>query len=311
MEEFLWAEKYRPKTVQDTILSVRYKEQFQAMVDAKQIPNLILSGSHGIGKTTIAKAMASEIGATAMFINASLDGGKDTLRSDLRDFSTSMTFDGSRKVIILDEADAMTHHMQPALRTFMEQYSRNVSFILTCNHPYNIIPEIHSRCSHIELKLSNTDKKDIAKQMFVALTNILHKEGIEYDKNVLAKIVKKKFPDMRNMIMELQRYSIKGAIDSGIFTQFEDVSMKRLIEAMKKKSLDEIRNWINTNNQDEHQIYAYIYDHVKELMADPDSEANLILTLADYQDKATRAVNSEINLAACLIEISANVKWKD
>lgn len=311
MEEVLWVEKYRPRKVEDTILPAKIKKVFKKFVDGKDVPNLILSGPSGVGKTTIARAILEELGCQYMMINASLDGGKDALRNEIRDFSTSMSISGGRKYIILDEADYLTHHMQPALRNFMEEYSSNVGFILTCNYPHKIIKELHSRCSVIEFKFTENDKKSIVKEMYVRATEVLDAEGIEYDKQSLAKIVKKYFPDFRKTLNELQYYSINGSIDSGILANFDEAKVKQLITLIKSKNIEKMRKWITENDIEQQDIFNTLFDVGDNYIKDGNNKAQAILILGEYQYRASFAANPQINLMAALVQLAIDVEWKE
>jgi len=308
MEEFLWCEKYRPHTVADTILPDHLKQSFQQFVSQKNIPNLILAGRPGIGKTTIAMAMLDELDCSYMMINGSLDGNKDTLRTQIRDFASSMSLKGGRKYIILDEADYLTHHMQPALRNFMEEFSSNCGFILTCNYKHKIIEPLHSRCSLIEFNFTNADKAMMAKAIFARVTDILTQENVDFDKKVVAEVVKKYFPDFRKTINELQKYSSNGKIDTGILTNFDEVSIKQLIAAIKAKNIKEIRTWVTTSDIDENEVYRKLYD-VSSTYMPPQSIPALILILAKYQYQSAFAVDKEINLSAALVEIAIECEF--
>jgi len=308
MEEFLWCEKYRPHTVADTILPDHLKQSFQQIVSQKNIPNLILAGRPGIGKTTIAMAMLDELDCSYMMINGSLDGNKDTLRTQIRDFASSMSLKGGRKYIILDEADYLTHHMQPALRNFMEEFSSNCGFILTCNYKHKIIEPLHSRCSLIEFNFTNADKAMMAKAIFARVTDILTQENVDFDKKVVAEVVKKYFPDFRKTINELQKYSSNGKIDTGILTNFDEVSIKQLIAAIKAKNIKEMRTWVTTSDIDENEVYRKLYD-VSSTYMPPQSIPALILILAKYQYQSAFAVDKEINLSAALVEIAIECEF--
>ncbi len=309
MEEFLWVEKYRPKTIADTILPDRYKDMFNQYVSQHNVPNLILSGRSGIGKTTVARAMLEQLDCSYMMVNGSLDGNKDLLRTQIKEFASSMSIKKGRKYVILDEADALTHHMQPALRNFMEEFSINCGFILTCNYKHKIIEPLHSRCSLIEFKFDKEDKPVLAKSIFERVQYILNNESITYDKKVLIQVIAKHFPDFRKTINELQKYAINGAIDTGILTEFNDVSIKQLIAAIKDKNFNSMRDWVTSNNTDETDIYRKLYDNANTFLK-PASVAQLVLILAKYQYQAAFSVDSEINLMAALVEMAIELEWK-
>lgn len=309
-DEFLWVEKYRPKRIADCILPDSLKDTFQKFVQDKQIPNLLLTGTAGIGKTTVAKAMLEEIGADYIVINGSLDGLMDTLRNRIVGYASTVSFWGGRKYVILDEADYLSHHVQPALRNFMEQYSHNCGFILTCNFRNKIIEPLHSRCSTIEFKISNKDKPAIAAQFMSRACEILQTEGVSYEKAVVAELIKRHIPDWRRVLNELQRYSALGPIDAGILGHLVDVDLKTLVKHLKEKDFASMRKWVGNNSTvDQNTVYRQLYDMAYEVLK-PNSIPGLVLTLADYQYKAAFAVNPEINLAACLTQIMVDSEWK-
>lgn len=309
LDDFLWVERYRPVRVQDTILPEELKQTFQKFVDQENIPNLILSGSAGVGKTTIARAMLKELECDHIIINGSMNGNIDTLRNDIQQFASSVSLSGGRKYVILDEADYLNpNSTQPALRNFMEEFSKNCGFILTCNFKNRIIEPLHSRCSVIDFKLTKDDKASLAAQMFKKACFILQEEGIEYEKAVVAEVVKKHFPDNRRILNELQRYSVSGKIDTGILTNIQEVSLSKLVKSLKDKNYTEVRKWVAENSDNEPSlIFRKLYDKCHEFVA-PSSIPQLVLILADYQDKASRVADQEINLAACLTEIMAGIE---
>ena len=309
MEEFLWCEKYRPQTVAETILPERYKKSFQDYIDQKNIPNLILAGRPGCGKTTVARAMLEELNCSYMMINGSLDGNKDTLRNQIRDFASSVSLQGGRKYIILDEADYLTHHMQPALRNFMEEFSKNCGFILTCNYKHKIIDPLHSRCSLIEFNFTTSDKPVLAKDIFSRVIEILESDSVTYDKKVVAEVVKKFFPDFRKTINELQKYSVNGSIDTGILTDFDEISLNQLMDAIRNKNFNEMREWVSESDVDEHEVYRKLYDVASKYMKS-ESVPLLVMVLAKYQYQSAFAVDSEINLTAALVEIAFSCEFK-
>jgi len=309
-EEFLWVERYRPKKIADCILSDSLKATFQKFVQDKQIPNLLLTGTAGIGKTTVAKAMLEEIGADYIVINGSLDGLMDTLRNRIVGYASTVSFWGGRKYVILDEADYLSHHVQPALRNFMEQYSHNCGFILTCNFRNKIIEPLHSRCSTIEFRINNKDKPVIATQFMIRACEILQAEGVSYERPVVAELIKRHIPDWRRVLNELQRYSALGPIDAGILGHLVDVDLKTLVKHLKDKDFAAMRKWVGINSTiDQNTVYRQLYDMAYDILK-PISIPSLVLTLADYQYKAAFAVNPEINLAACLTQIMVDSEWK-
>lgn len=309
-DDFLFVEKYRPKTVSDTILPAELKATFQQFVDQKNIPNLILSGSPGVGKTTIAKAMLEELHCDYIVINGSMNGNIDTLRNEIQQFASSVSLQGGRKYVILDEADYLNpNSTQPALRNFMEEYSKNCGFILTCNFKNRIIAPLHSRCSVIDFTLKNSDKVALAAEMFKRACTILTQENIEFDKKVVAEVVKKYFPDNRRILNELQKYGSCGRIDTGILSNVQDVSIKSLTSALKEKNFTEVRKWVSQNSDvDSSEIFRTIYDAASEFLTSS-SIPQLVLILADYQYKAAFVADPEINMTACLTEIMVNCEF--
>jgi DNA polymerase III delta prime subunit len=311
-DNFLWVEKYRPKTVATTILPTELKSTFQEFVNQNNVPNLILSGSAGIGKTTVAKAMLEEIGCDYIVINGSDEGRSiDVLRVEIKNFASSVSFSGGRKYVIIDEADYLNaNSVQPALRNFMEEYSSNCGFILTCNFLNKIIAPLHSRCSVIEFKLPKNEKQEIGAQIFTRCKEILDAENIDYDKKVVAKVVMKFFPDNRRVLNELQRYSATGKIDAGILTNFEDVTIESLITSLKNKEFSNVRKWVSENVEgDCSHLMRKIYDTMNDHIA-PSSIPQVVVTLADYQYKSAFVADQEINLMAMLTEFMVDCEFK-
>lgn len=310
-EEFLWVERYRPKTIEETILPCDLKETFQKFVDQKNIPNLILSGTAGVGKTTVARAMLEQLGCDYIVINGSMNGNIDTLRNEILNFASSVSLSGGRKYVILDEADYLNpNSTQPALRNFMEEFSRNCGFILTCNFKNRIIDPLHSRCSVIDFKISKKLIAKLATQFFKRVTNILQSENVEFDQKVVAEVINKYFPDWRRVLNELQRYSATGKIDSGILANMTEASIKDLIKLMKEKNLTEIRKWIKNNTDtDVNYLYNQFYDVSAEVM-DTLNCAQLVLHLAKYQYQNAFAANAEINFLAFLVEVMKDCEFK-
>lgn len=311
-DEFLWVEKYRPRTVDDTILPSNLKQTFQTFVDNGNIPNLLLSGSAGIGKTTIAKAMLDEVGADYIVINGSDEGRLiDTLRTKIKNFASSMSLAGGRKYVILDEADYLNADtVQPALRNFMEEYSSNCGFILTCNFVNRIIQPLHSRCSVVEFRIPKEDKPKMAKEFFGRVTDILAKENIEYEQKVVVQLVMKYFPDNRRILNELQRYSATGRIDNGILANISDANTSELINALKNKEFSTVRKWVALNvDGDVTPLFRKIYDGMYDFIA-PSSIPQTVVTLADYQYKSAFVADQEINFMAFLTELMVECEWK-
>ena len=309
-EDFLWVEKYRPKTVEQTILPSELKQTFQSFVDQNNVPNLLLCGGAGVGKTTVAKAMLEELDCDYMVINGSMNGNIDTLRNDIQNFASSVSLQGGRKYVILDEADYLNaNSTQPALRNFMEEFSKNCGFILTCNFKNRIIDPLHSRCSVIDFKFTKEDRLDLAAQMFKRTCNILSQENITFDKAVVVEVVKKYFPDNRRILNELQRYSATGSIDSGILANVQEVSLTGLVKSLKEKDFTSVRKWVADNNDIEtSELFRRVYDKSTEYMKSG-SIPQLVLILADYQYKAAFVADAEINTTACLTEIMANCEF--
>jgi len=311
IEDFLWVEKYRPKTVEETILPADLKTTFAKFVSNGDIPNLILTGGAGVGKTTIARAMLEELGCSYIVINGSMNGNIDTLRNEIKNFASTMSFKGGRKYVILDEADYLNPtSTQPALRNFMEEFSANCGFILTCNFLNRIIQPLHSRCSVIQFKISNTDKPKLAAQFFKRVSGILQKEGIEFEPSVVAEVIKKHFPDWRRVLNELQRYSATGKIDTGILANVIEVSIKNLLDTLRSKDFSTMRKWVNENNDnDSSVIFRNLFDNILEYI-EPASVPVFIMLLSEYQYKAAFVANPEINMAAFLTEVMASCDIK-
>lgn len=310
MEHLLWTEKYRPQTVEDCILPERLKIPFQEYVNQKQIPNLLLAGGAGVGKTTIAKAMCNEIGADYIVINGSDESGIDVFRGKIKNFASSMSFGGGRKVIIIDEADYLNpNSTQPALRNAIEEFASNCSFIFTCNFKNRIIDPLHSRCAVIDFGLKNGEKQKMAGAFFKRIQSILESEKVEYDDKVIAELVKKHFPDFRRVINELQRYAQLGKIDVGILSQIGDVSITQIVKHMKEKDFASVRKWAATTDIDPTTFFRKLYDNLYEILK-PSSIPQIVLILADYQYKQAFVADQEINLVACLTQIMADGEFK-
>ena len=310
MEEVLWVEKYRPKSIDDCILPTSLKETFSEMVDKKQIPNLLLSGGPGVGKTTVAKAMLESLNCDYIVINGSMNGNIDTLRNEIKDFASTISFTTTRKFVILDEADYLNaQSTQPALRNFMEEYSKNCGFILTCNFKNRIIDPLHSRCSVVEFKIDKNDKPKLASNFMKRVDHILTSENVKYDKKVVAQMIMNYFPDWRRVINELQRYSVVGKIDVGILSNFGDDSVNKLIGFLKNKQFENMRKWVAENEIDTTSLFRKLYDLSSKVMKNT-SIPQLAITLADYQYKAAFVADHEINLVACLTEVMTDCEFK-
>jgi DNA polymerase III delta prime subunit len=310
MEHLLWTEKYRPKTVEDCILPESIKTTFLEYVTRKEIPNLLLSGSAGVGKTTIARALCEEVGCDYIVINGSDESGIDVLRNKIKNYASSVSFMGGRKVIIIDEADYLNpNSTQPALRGAIEEFSSNCSFIFTCNFKNRIIDPIHSRCAVIDFKI-NGSKAKMATQLFKRVEGILKTEGVAYDKEVVAAVITKHFPDNRRVLNELQRYSVSGTIDKGILTSVSDVQLTELIKGLRDKDFASARKWVTNNlDNDPVKIYRKFYDGLGESLKSQ-SVPQLVVILARYQYQAAFVADPEINMIACLTEIMMDCEFK-
>lgn len=309
-EEFLWVERYRPKTIEDTILPVELKTIFQQFVDQQNIPNLILSGTAGVGKTTVARAMLEQLGCDYIVINGSMNGNIDTLRNDILNFASSVSLSGGRKYVILDEADYLNaNSTQPALRNFMEEFSRNCGFILTCNFKNRIIEPLHSRCSVVDFKISKKDMAKLAGQFFKRVESILGAENVPYDKSAVAEIIQKFFPDWRRVLNELQRYSATGKIDSGILANLQQTSIRELIGFMGDKNFTEVRKWVKNNiDTDVNMLYNEFYDTANDFFT-PRTIPLLVTLIAKYQYQNAFAANPEINFVAFLAEVMIEAEF--
>jgi len=311
METFLWVEKYRPKTVDDCILPSELKKSFSEFVKDKHIPNLILSGSAGTGKTTIAKAMVEEIGSTWMLINGSEESGIDVLRTKIKNFASTVSLEGGRKYIILDEADYLNpQSTQPALRGFMEEFHKNCGFILTCNYKNRLIPPIHSRCSNIDFTIRNGERVKLAESFFKRVQDILGQEKIKSEPKAVAELINKFFPDWRRCLNELQRYSSSGQIDAGILVNLSSENIKELVGFMKAKEFTNVRKWIVNNlDNDPSRIFRTIYNSLYDNL-DHSTIPHAVVIIADYQYKSAFVADQEINMLACMTELMSQIKFK-
>lgn len=309
LTDFLWVEKYRPKTIADTILPDQLKVTFQQFVDQKNIPNLLLSGGAGVGKTTVAKAMCEMLDCDYIVINGSLNGNIDTLRNEISRFASSVSLRGGRKYVILDEADYLTNNTQPALRNFMEEFSKNCGFILTCNFKDKIIDPLKSRCSVIEFKINKGDMAELAKQFMKRVMDILNAENVPYEKAVVAEVIKKHFPDWRRVLNELQRYSATGKIDTGILSNMRDVNLTKLVGYLKEKDYTNLRKWIGEADFEPNEFFRNLFDKCEEYV-DKKSIPQLVLIIARYQYQNAFVANPDINLMACLTEIMVECEFK-
>ena len=307
--QFLWVEKYRPKHIKDCILPESVKKQFQQFISKKEIPNLLLSGTAGTGKTTLARALCEELGCDYIIINGSDEGRQiDTLRTKIKQFASAVSFEGKTKVVILDEADYLNRDsVQPALRAFIENFSENCRFIFTCNYSNRIIKPLHSRTTVIDFKIAPKDRPKMASKFLERMQYILTNENVDYSEKVLAELLMKYFPDYRRVLNELQRYSVSGIIDEGILSNFQEINAKNLIESLRDKDWKKMRQWVVNNvDTDPQMIFRQIYDI---LLPEVKGIPHLVLLIADYQYKAAFVADHEINLTACLTEIMANVEF--
>jgi DNA polymerase III delta prime subunit len=309
MQHLLWTEAHRPKTIEECILPERLKTPFQEYVNSEKIPHLLLSGGAGVGKTTVAKAMCNQIDADYIMINGSDESGIDVFRTKIKDFASSMSFTGGRKVIIIDEADYLNpNSTQPALRNAMEEFASNCSFIFTCNFKNRIIDPLHSRCAVVDFTLKNDEKTKMAGQFFKRIQSILQSENVEYEDKVIAELIKKHFPDFRRILNELQRYSQFGKIDVGILAQIGDVSIAEITKHLKNKDFGAIRKWVATADFDAATLYRKLYDSLYEVLQ-PQSIPQAVIILADYQYKQAFVADAEINTVACLTELMVSVEF--
>lgn len=310
-EHMLWVEKYRPRSIEETVLPTDLKQIFSKFVEDKFVPNLLLCGRAGIGKTTVARALLEELSCDYIVINGSLNGNIDTLRNDIKTFASSVSLSGGRKYVILDEADYLNpNSTQPALRNFMEEFSKNCGFILTCNFKNRIIEPLHSRCSVVEFKLAKEERPQLASTFYKRACSILEGEGVKFDLKAVAGVISKYFPDFRRTLNELQRYAATGAIDAGILANKKEETFKELFEYIKAKNFTNVRKWVGENSDvDTAVFFRTLYDLLSEQLK-PSSIPQLVLTLADYQYKAAFVADPEINLAACLAEIMVQAEFK-
>jgi DNA polymerase III delta prime subunit len=310
-KEYLWVEKYRPQSINDCILPVSIKTTFQQMVDAGESQNLLLSGGAGCGKTTIAKALCNELETDYIMINCSEDGNIDTLRTKIRNFASTVSITGGKKIVILDEFDySNAQSTQPALRGFIEEFSDNCRFILTCNFKNRIIEPLHSRCTTINFSVPKAEKPKLASQFMDRVKYVLDEEGIKYEEKVLAELIMKHFPDFRRVLNELQRYSVGGVIDTGILSQIGEIHIKDLVSFMKDKDFTNARKWAVENlDNSPTELFRKVYDGLYENLASS-SIPQAVLILAEYQYKSAFVADQEINLVACIVELMMGCEFK-
>ena len=311
-KDFLWVEKYRPKKIDECILPDSLKDTFREFLSNGDMPNLLLSGSAGTGKTTVAKALCEELGYTTLVINGSLDRNIDTLRNDISTFASTVSFDGGKKCVILDEADYLNpQSFQPALRGFIEHFSKNVRFILTCNFKDKIIEPIHSRTTYIDFRIGNKELPGLMGDFMNRTINILGEEGVTIEsKPALAELIKRHFPDMRRTLNELQRYCAGGTVDTGILARVGQADLNSLMTMLKDKNFSGMRQWVVDNiDTDPIAIYRQMYDQMHQYLQ-PQSIPQVVLLIADYQYKQAFVQDAEINLVAFLTEVMVEVEWK-
>jgi len=311
VEEYLWVEKYRPKSVDDAILPKHLKKTFKEILKTGEIPNLLFTGTAGVGKTTVAKALCNELGLDYLLVNGSEEGNIDTLRNKIKHFASTVSLQGGYKVVILDEADYLNpQSTQPALRGFIEEFSNNCRFIMTCNFKNRIIEPLHSRCSVVEFNIAKKDMPDLCGSFMKRVGTILDGENVEYDQAVIAELIMKHMPDWRRVLNELQRYSVSGKIDTGILVSLSEVSIGNLMSAMKDKNFKKMRQWVTDNiDQEPAALFRKVYDNMAEYV-EPQSIPQLVLILADYQYKNSFVADHELNMVACCTEIMAGVNFK-
>lgn len=313
MSDFLWVEKYRPQKIEDCILPETTKKTFQEFLDKGEVPNLLLAGPAGCGKTTVAKALCIELGVDYYVINGSDEGRfLDTVRNTAKNFAStvSLSSTGKHKVIIIDEADNTTNDVQLLLRAFCEEFHGNCRFIFTCNYKNRIIEPLHSRCAVIEFGIKGKERSSIAMEFFKRLTHILDSENVEADKKVLVELINKHFPDWRRVLNECQRYSVGGKIDSGILASFSDISINELVKNLKEKNFAEVRKWIVSNlDNDTTVLLRRIYDNLYDSLV-PGSIPAAVLVLAKYQYQSAFVADQEINILACLTEIMVECEFR-
>ena len=309
--DFLWVEKYRPKTVDECVLPKDLKTIFSNIIKTGEIPNMLFSGTAGVGKTTVAKAICNELNLDHIMINGSDERNIETLRGKIKSFASTVSLQGGYKVVILDEADYLNpQSTQPALRAFIEEFSNNCRFIMTCNFKNRIIEPIHSRCSVYEFNIAAKEKPAIAGGFLKRLEFVLQQEEVEYQTEVLANLIMKFFPDWRRVLNECQRYAISGSIDSGILVSLSDENINTLVQHLKDKNFTEMRKWVANNMDVESRvIYRKIYDSMLDILK-PDSVPQIVLILAQYQYYDSFVADHELNVVACMTEIMASAEFK-
>ena len=309
-DEFLWVEKYRPQSIQDAILPKHLETTFQQFVDSGDIPNLLLCGTAGVSKTTVAKALCEQMGYDWIILNGSSEGDIDTLRTKIVNFASTVSFSGKGKVVIYDEADYLTAVTQPALRNFIEEFSKNCRFIFTCNYKNKIIPALHSRCSVIEFTIPKDERPNLAGSFFNRVNQILDGESVQYEKGTVAKIVEKHFPDFRRTLNELQKISVSGRIDTSS-ADVVDVDIKNVIAHCKQKDFQKMRKWVadTIHTSDAQDVYRKVYDTMSEHLQ-PQSIPLVVLKIADYQYKNVHVADQEVNMVAFFTEVMVDCEFQ-
>lgn len=309
--KYLWVERYRPKTISECILPSNLKKYFEGIVSSGSMSNMLFSGTAGTGKTTVAKALCNELGSDYLFVNASEESGIDVLRTKIRTYASTLSLNGNIKTVILDESDYLSpNSTQPALRSFIEEFSNNCRFILTCNYKNRIIEPLHSRLVNVDFKMEKAERGELAKSTLKRVIEILKEEGVEFSMPALVQVITKYFPDLRKILVELQRYAVSGKIDSGIIEDLKGSRIKELAEAMKSKKFLAVKKWVIDNiDNDQSRIFRDLYDGFQDVLA-PQSIPGAILVLANYQYKSAFVVDQEINMLACLTELMTESEFK-